>query len=123
MDDQARLRQAPHQLARAAGVVEVHVREHDVVDRLSRESGRVDGVEQVRHGEARADVDERRVPALDDEVARVEERALEAGVDRGDAVPEVLLSRGALFHGSRLWTGSARPASPHGTPGCSTIRL
>ena len=92
MDDEPRPRQPLHQLPGAACVVEVDVGEDHVVDGVRRDAEGVEGREQVRHRVARPDVDERGTAALDDQVARVEERPLESRVDGDDAVAEVLVS-------------------------------
>ena len=86
--DQLRAGQRLHQLADAAGVVEVHVRGDDEVDRRTRQAQRVERGQQARHGERGAGVDESGATAVDHQVGGVEAVAMEAGVDGPEAVAQ-----------------------------------
>ena len=94
MDDEPRVRQVLHQQARAAGMVEMDVGRDDVVDRVDADAGASERREQARDGVVGARVDEGGAAALDDQVGRVEERAMKAGVDDADAVADRLDERG-----------------------------
>ena len=64
----ARVGQLAQQRARAAGVIQVHVCEQQVVHRRARDLEHLQRLQQVRHREIRADVDEGGAPAVLDQV-------------------------------------------------------
>jgi hypothetical protein len=103
--DEPRPRQVPHQQADAAGVVEVHVRRDDEVDRVRCEPGRFECGEQARHCVVGAGVDEGGAPVLDDEEGGVEARPVKARVDDLDAVRQ---PRDEVRRGEREGPGEHR---------------
>ena len=86
VDHEPRARQALHQQADTAGMVQVYVRRDDVVHRVTRQAVGLERGQKARHRIIGAGVDEGRVPVFDDQVARIETRSVEAGVDDVDAV-------------------------------------
>ena len=81
---EARVRAAGHQLPGAAGVVEVHMREHHVVDALRRHALLLQGGEHPRHGRRGGGVDDDRAPVLDHDVERGLHFAVVDRVHRAD---------------------------------------
>ena len=86
MQHRPRVRQLLHQLARAAGVVQVHVREENVVHRLAGDAEPSSAAEQIGNGMRRADVDERGPAAVLDDVRGREPGPHVFGIDGTDAV-------------------------------------
>ena len=76
----------PHQCAGAASVIQVHVGQQQVVDRLGRDAELGERGEQVRHREVSADIDERGATGILDDVCGGVTAVQVLGVDRGDAV-------------------------------------
>jgi hypothetical protein len=62
----------------------------DVIDVGGVEADAGERGKQARHRMVRSGIDEGGVAALDDQVGRVEERSMKAGVDDVNAVPEPL---------------------------------
>jgi hypothetical protein len=89
MDDGTCVRQRAHEKPGAARVIEMHVREQDVVDRFRREAARADGRKQIGHRGIRPGIDERAAPLMDDQMARVEPWAHVERVDGRDAIGKV----------------------------------
>src|SRR5690606_3352107 len=83
---QGRARKAAHHLARAAGMVEVHVRGNDVGDVVRAEAAGGERLEQGRERVAGAGVDDRGAALLRQQVEPDHARAVVAGVDQRDAV-------------------------------------
>ena len=71
MYDAARVRQLLHQRAGASGVIEVNVGQEDVVDVLGLEVVLVECVEQQRHAEVGAGIDERGAALRDHQVTGI----------------------------------------------------
>jgi len=88
MHDHARARQSGGERAGAAGMIEVHVRQHDRLDRGRLELASGQGGEQARHRGRGSGIDERGGAVGDDQVTRVEPRAHVMGVDREHAVAD-----------------------------------
>ena len=91
MHQDLRARQRCRQPAGAARMVQMHMREENIID-----VGRIDafggeGAEQIRNGEMRAGVDECGAAVIDDEVTGIEPRAQMLGVDRKNARPDALV--------------------------------
>ena len=82
----ARVGQLLQQQPGAAGVIQVHVGQEDVVDRAARDAELGERRQQVRHRVVRADVDEGGAPAVHDDVRGGVARVQVLGVDGGDAV-------------------------------------
>ena len=78
--------QRPHEAARPAGMIEVHVGEQDVVDCLRTQLERAQRREQIGHRVIGTHIDERGPPALLDEVRGGVSRVQVLGVDGGDDV-------------------------------------
>ena len=93
MQQRLRVRQLAHQGAGAAGVVEMHVRQQQVVDGCARHAELVERGEQVRYRVVGADIDERRAPGVDDDMRRGVTCVQVFDIDRGDAVRMPVQSR------------------------------
>ena len=89
MHDQSRVRQLLHQRAGTTGVIQMHVGQDHIVDRIDWNVLGLKLRQQARHRIVRTDIDKGGVAALDDQMAGVELRTKESGVDRADAVVEV----------------------------------
>jgi hypothetical protein len=126
------VRQRLDELARAPGVVEVHVRQEDVIDLLAGDADFVKRGEQARRGRCDARVDERRPPGVHHEVTRGQARPVIQGVDHvdtrahGHGQPGVAGLDGGASHAwawrgpgsSRQGCGLARPKTRRpGRPG------
>ena len=99
MQQGARVGQRLQQRAGTAGVIQVHVREEEVVDRGALDAECRERGQQVRHGEVGADVDERGPPAVADQVRRRVPGVQVLGIDGGDTVRVPMEAR---FNG-RCW--------------------
>ncbi len=86
MQQRARLRQLAHQQPGAAGVIEVHVGEQQVVDRLTGDAELGECAEQQGDRRVGPDVDECRAAFIHDEVRGGVSRVQVLGVDGTDAV-------------------------------------
>jgi hypothetical protein len=71
---------------RAAGVIQMHMSQKHVIDRLPRDPENVQGIQQVGHGIICSDVDESRTASVLDDVRRGMARVQVLCVDRSDAV-------------------------------------
>jgi hypothetical protein len=67
-------------------VVEVHVREQQVIDRLAGDAELLERAEQIGDLRVRSHIDERRPPVIDDEVCGRVPGIEILGIDSGDAV-------------------------------------
>jgi hypothetical protein len=70
----------------AAGVIQVHVSEKNVIDRFPRNPENVQRIQQVGHGVICSDVDESRTIAVLNDVRSGMTRVQVLGVDGSDAV-------------------------------------
>ncbi len=86
MQNRLRIRQCLHERAGAAGVIEVHVSEQQQVDRATGDAEPIQRREQIGNRMRGADIDERRAPAVLDEVRGREPRPHVLGIDGVDAV-------------------------------------
>ena len=107
VDNQPCPGQMLQQLAGAARVVEMNVREDDPLYGLWLEPLRREGCEQPGNRPVGAGVHEGGSTVLHDEVACIEARTLKAGIDEGDAVRQPLKCRHEKEPGSR-WKVFAR---------------
>ena len=90
VDHGAGIRQLLEQGAGAAGVVQMDVGEDQPVHVGRREACGFQPAQQRRHRVRGAAVDEGGAAVLDDQVGRIEQRAVETGVDDMDAVGQGL---------------------------------
>ena len=97
----AGIRQRLHQLAGPARMIEVHVRQEQVVDLLARDADLVQRREQPGCGRRGAGIDERRAAVIDHEVARREPRTQVEGIDQEDPAAQRLGQRGWRSRGQR----------------------
>ena len=116
-------RQRAHERARAAGMVEVHVREEQEVHRVGRDLQLFERREDQRNGRVRAGVDDRRAAARDDDVRGIHLRPHVFRVDGGDAVGECRQSWHDCIHGLRQHSSMNRKITPdhsHGICACAS---
>ena len=74
-------------------MVQVHVGGDHPVDRIAGQPQGIQRGQQARHGEVGAGVDEGGAAVFDDQVGRIEQRSVKAGVDGVDAISQVLDKR------------------------------
>jgi hypothetical protein len=109
VQDTARVWQVLHEQARAAGVIEMNVRQEDVVNIRNVKVLLSERVEQQRYRVVRARIDERGVATFHDQVARVLQWAQVFGIDGNDAIVE----GGYVGALTQVYSGSvvSRPSS------------
>jgi len=81
----ARIRQCLHQSARAAGMIQMHVRQKDKIDCAAGDTELLERGEQIRHRVRRARVDKGGAAAMLDDVRGCHSRAPVLGIHRGNA--------------------------------------
>lgn len=86
MKNGACVRQRLQEESSTAGVIQVHVSQKNVIDRLSRDPQNVKGIQQVGHRIICSDVDESRTAGVLNDVRGRMTRVQVLGVDCGDAV-------------------------------------
>jgi len=86
MEQSPRVRELLHQAARPAGVIEMHVRQQQVVDRLPRHAELLKPGEEVRDGRVGSHIDEGRTARIDDDVRGRVSRVQVLAIDGADAV-------------------------------------
>ncbi len=107
VQNRLRIRQCLHERAGPAGVIEVHVSEQQQIDRATGDPETLERVQQIGNRKRGADIDERRAPAVLDDVRGREPRAHVLGIDGGDAM-RVSCDRRLLHRDVRLPLSSAR---------------
>ncbi len=81
-----RVWQRTHDYASTAGVIQMHVSEKHIVDRLSGDFQEVERTQQVRNGVVRSHIDECRAPVLLDDMGCSVPRMQVFGIDSDDSV-------------------------------------
>ena len=80
------MRELAQQRTGPARVVQVHVRQQQVVHRAARDAELIQRRQQIGHGEVGADIDEGGAPAIHDQVCGRVSRVQVLGIDGGDAI-------------------------------------
>lgn len=91
MHQDSRARQCRCQSPGATRMIEMHVRENDVVDGIDIQVRIGECGEQIRHRKMRAGIDESGMTFGHDEMARIEARTDILGVDGDDARADLLV--------------------------------